>query len=156
MYRIMLLAVLVCVGCMVTSVPSSETSVGTDCKPLGLHYVVVSNEKQSQNFRRIEVFLKTSEFNEENLLRLFSHLSKQWPDPKFLTIAVYTEWTDLNLPDGCGTGASGAPEPENVEGEWAVFSRHETTVQFRYRTKADPENVKTVVMSGTGGRIPDP
>ncbi|KXK07463.1 MAG: hypothetical protein UZ17_ACD001000003 [Acidobacteria bacterium OLB17] len=111
---------------------------------------IMSNYVQSENFRKIDVEIDGRNFTAEGLERLFMKLSAEYSSPKFLTIVVTTEFPPAANSQLSGTGSSRVQVNETGEGgNRATFYRRGANVFFEYSTANAPDDVKTVVLSGS-------
>lgn len=139
-----------------TNVEETETqNISTkksleDCVTMKFRYIVTENTIQSSNFRKIEVFLDEREFTVENFKELFSYLSNKYPDPKYLTVLVKTNWEQLQFPSDCpGVGISNVPRrPDEYDYHQAIYFRRGKNEYFRYSTKLKTEELETIVIKG--------
>ena len=163
---ITLLLVFVCIACgqvtteMATEEPNkvvAQTSVAQkqteDCVRFKFHWLEIHNVLYTPVVRNIEIFFDEKAFSEENLKTLFAYLSEKNPDPKHLTVVVYTNWAQLDFPSpGCpGIGISEQPDPpDKYDYHRAIYYRREGREYFRYSPalKVHEANFKTVVISG--------
>lgn len=121
-----------------------------DCITMEFRYLIIENVTQSSNFRRIEVFMNNQAFSVGNLKKLFSHLSNKYPDPKYLTIVVKTDWSQIQLPTDCpGTGSTNITQrADEFDFHRAIYYRRGENIYFRYSTMLKVQEMETVVLQG--------
>lgn len=128
---------------------SNQIGATQDCESLtNMSFLIVSNELRSDNLRHIQIFMINVDFSLENLKKLFSNLSNRFRSPKYLTIVVYTDWSQLDLPTDCERIGS---SKKNVNGDkneflWGVFNRHEQKKTIRYTKTANADHLETVIV----------
>ncbi|MGD9588305.1 MAG: hypothetical protein AB7Q37_05535 [Pyrinomonadaceae bacterium] len=126
----------------------------SDCVRFDFQYLIVSDEQMSPNTRKIEVFMDEKAFNENNLRKLFRHLSDTHPDPNKLPnnllLYVYTDWKQLGTYSDCPviamSGGDGGRDAYDYY--WARFRRREGREYFRYNPIKKVWNDKTVILKG--------
>ncbi len=70
-----------------------------------IRYVIVYNDlwnpsgEPGREERRIEALLDANQFNEENLIKIFDYIRKQFPDPVRLTVNVHTSLETIETPE---------------------------------------------------------
>ena len=155
----LLLASLAC-SCGLTPPMPSESRVtnsfgnsnGPVCEPNPFHFVIVRNDVQSENMRRIEIFMEATAYSVDNLKILFTRISDKYPEPKYLTIIVYTDWSQLDLPSDCpGTGIGGGQpreRPHELEFHHARYARRGPNIYFYYSVDLGTEMLETYVIQG--------
>jgi hypothetical protein len=109
-----------------TQVNTNKVSI-QKCVTFDFRYLVLENELRSPTVRHIEIFLDDRAFSETNLKTLFEYLSKTNPDPKLLTIQVYSNWEQVPIPSDCpGTGRSNMPDkPDKYDYYQAIYYRND-------------------------------
>lgn len=117
-----------------------------------LEFSIVNNDLYSSKIRHVELFLDPNAFNEKNLRRLFSCVSRDNPEPAWLTVQVETDWSRVHLPTGRpGTGSCPAPpDPHEYDFLQALYWRRENHEYFRYSPGIHIHQFyfKTVVIRG--------
>lgn len=128
---------------------NNEESVA-NCVKMKFRYIITENTIQSSNFRKIEVFLDEKEFSVENLKELFSYLSSKYPEPKYLTVLVKTNWAQLQFPSDCpGIGRSNVPvKPDEFDYHQAIYYRRGGNEYFRYSVILKSDKLETYVIKG--------
>jgi hypothetical protein len=116
---------------------------------MDFHYLIVADEQRSSVVRHVEVFLDEKAFSEENLKKLFAHLSPKYPATR-LIIEVFTDWNQLPLPSDCpGAGTSNMPDrPDLYDYHQAIYYNLPEREYFRYNPtkKIHSSEFKTVVL----------
>ena len=125
----------------------------TDCGLMNFRYLISHDHQTSSVVRHIEVFLEDRAFSEVRLKILFSRLSKEYADAKFLVIIVKTNWNQIpfklkshNCP---GVGSSGgSSNVEKFEYHKASYYRRDDREFFTYNPTLGTSKFKDVIMSG--------
>ncbi len=134
-----------------TEADSSVDSNAENCVTLPFRFVVVRDTLKSANLRDIEILLDSKAYSVENLKILFSYLSEKNVEPQYLTITVYTEWSQLELPSDCpGSGHSGnhPSQQHKLDFHHAKYFRRGDNVFFRYSSALGTEKLETFVIKG--------
>ncbi len=126
-----------------------------ECQTIDFHYLILSNLKQSNTIRKIDIFLDQNSYTEENLKKLFDYISSKNPEPSSLIIIVNTDWKQLPFPSDCPpSGFSGeileekAVSASPLAFHFAKFYRVGKNAYFYYNPVLKSIDVKTVVMKG--------
>ena len=124
-----------------------------NCIKLDFRFLEVSNAQYTSTSRQIEIFLDEKAFSEQNLKALFDYLSKEYPEPKRLTIGISTNWEQLPLPVDCSPGANGISDtsdqkPEMFDHYQARYYRDEKLEYFIYYPVLNTDKFKRVVLKG--------
>lgn len=120
---------------------------------MDFHYLILENNLSSPKVRHIEIFLDEKAFSEENLTKLFRHISDKNPAPENLTVHVFTNWKQLPLPSDCPLIVISEQPKRLDENDYhkAVFYRRDRsggTEYFRYNPVLKTEDFKEVFLKG--------
>lgn len=122
-----------------------------DCFTMPFRYVVVYDTQGSSKLRQVGIFMNPKDFSPENLVLLFTHLSKAHPGTENLNIFVNTDWSQLDLPSNCpGSGFEGGASGHEIHKfHRSDFYRCGQNSYFYYTKELQTEKMEKVVMSGT-------
>lgn len=126
-------------------VPTPEPNISPACQDRKTRYLIVSNELWSTHTRHIQVFLDERDFSISALQTLFSNLSDEFPEPKYLAIVVKTDWSQLDLPTDCsGSGSSGKDNNTFYPYLSARFNRDGKKKTIRYTKAKNVDRLETI------------
>lgn len=133
--------------------PSIQRSSRDECVRFDFRWLELFNGLYSSTIRHIDIFLDPKAFREDNLKRLFEHLSKVNRDPDFLIVSVYTDWNQIDpaAPNCPGSGMSEMPaQPDEYDYLQATFWRRGEREYFRYspKIKVHAANFTEVIIRG--------
>lgn len=140
--------------CVPPATPDSHIcfdSENRSCEANSFHFEILRNDLQSETTRRIEIFMEASAYSVENLKQLFSKVSTKYPEPDYLTIVVYTDWSQVDLrTDAKGSASSGRSpgRPHELEFHHAKYFRRGENIYFRYSSELNTERLETFVLQG--------
>ncbi len=119
-----------------------------DCFTMKFHYLLTLDYMVTPKLREIHVFLDEKAFSEENLKILFSHLSKQFQEPNYLSVKVKTDWSQIPLPSNCPPkGTSNMPsEIDRYDYHQAIFYRRGENEYFRYNPVLKTSDFKEIIL----------
>lgn len=127
----------------IAELPQHE--VHDECGDLDLRYLVTSDRPVTDKVREVRIFLDPKAFSNENLRRLFGHISKKYREPDTLLIYVETDWERIVPPDACPSGDSSLPkDPKENDFHRAFFRRHGSSATFRFNPVLKTTNYETV------------
>lgn len=123
----------------------NEVSSAIDCVDNDVRFIIVSNEMRSSKTRHIQVFLDDKDFSLSNLQKLFSKLSSDFPEPKYLSIVVQTDWSQLSLSTDCpGSGISGNDSGRLYFFHTARFNRDSKRRTIHYTKDLNVDHLEIV------------
>ncbi len=101
------------------------------CERPNIPFIVFYNELHSENVRHIKVFLSDKKYSIENVKKISLYLNGEFPSPKHLTVVIYTDWSQLDLPNDCqASGIAGETgKPSKDDFLWAVFNRSSMAIR---------------------------
>ena len=129
---------------------NADKSSSPEKKEMEKDIRVIENTVQSSNFRRIALLVASTNFKVEYLSSVFKNLSEKYPNPKYLTIEVSTDVSQLPNPSN-GTGSGSSRVPLNTDRERfprAIYYRRGKNVFFRYSMGDGKGKYSTVVLKG--------
>ena len=115
-------------------------------------YVILSNEVGGYDkpTRTVSVLLDETSFSENTLVKLFSLVSKRFPEPQRLQVWVSTSLWQLATPEEAAMPviSERGDDPHDDLHPRALLMRQDGNELFRYTPKAPYVNMKTVILKG--------
>jgi hypothetical protein len=115
-------------------------------------YVILSNEVGGYDkpTRTVSVLLDETSFSENTLVKLFSLVSKRFPEPQRLQVWVSTSLWQLATPEEAAMPviSERGYDPHDDLHPRALLMRQDGNELFRYTPKAPFINMKTIILKG--------
>jgi hypothetical protein len=149
MSKYLLIAVVIILFGNFGNAQTTQVKVNSETFRSPFRYVIVSNKtdpaisRKDEPRRFVEVFLDSKSFTKENLITLLKLVSKRYPKPNLLYIAVFTNLDDIETPEEREQSKFSDTEGGELTSDNAIFIRtREKSFFYIYFANGDFDEVE--------------